>query len=624
MDDPALKDLWVPAMSKELHRLAQGKEGVTVGTNTIFYLTHDEIRRIPKDRTVTYARIVIDHRPQKDDPNRVRITVGGNLIDYPYELTTRTADMVSAKIMWNSVISTPGAKFGGADIKNMYLETPLDRYEYMRMPLKLFPDDIVEHYNLKEKALNGYVYMEIRRGMYGLPQAGILANKLLRKRLGRHGYFEVQHTPGLWKHVSKPVWFNLCVDDFGVKYIGEENLKHLFQALRTETYEIVEDWAGDLYCGINLEWNYDKRWVDIAMPVYAIKNLTRYNHPPPLKPQHCPYTPNPIVYGKDNQAPTPGDTSPPLDAAGKRRIQQIVGSFLYYARAVDPTILMALSAIAAQQSAPTEETLTRVNQFLDYMWTHPDAKIRYRASDMILNVHSDASYLSAPKARSRAGGYFFLGSMPQDAEPIIINGAIHITCTILKLVAASAAEAELGALFLNAQEAKVIRIVLEELGHPQPPTPIHVDNTTTVGIVNNTIKRQRSRAMEMRYFWLLDGEVQKLFRFHYQPGQENLGDYPSKHHSADIHQHVRPYYVHMDNSPTVLPRAAKPSSRRGCAETLADPYKGKTPLPRVPNYQEPFASRHPNTWNARANQYLEHSPETHNHRIHSFPPIATE
>ena len=90
------------------------------------------------------------------------------------------------------------------------------------------------------------------------------------------------------------------------------------------------------------------------MPVYAIKNLTRYDHPPPLKPQHCPYTPNPIAYGKDNQATTPGDTSPLLDAAGKRCIQQIVGSFLYYARAVDPTILMALSAIAAQQSAPTD------------------------------------------------------------------------------------------------------------------------------------------------------------------------------------------------------------------------------------------------------------------------------
>jgi hypothetical protein len=131
MDDPALKDLWVSAMSKELHRLAQGKEGVTVGTNTIFYLTHDEIRHILKDRTITYAQIVIDHRPQIDDPNQVRITVGGNLINYPYGLTTHTAKMVSAKIMWNSVISTPRAKFGGASIKNMYLKMPLNQYEYM-------------------------------------------------------------------------------------------------------------------------------------------------------------------------------------------------------------------------------------------------------------------------------------------------------------------------------------------------------------------------------------------------------------------------------------------------------------------------------------------------------------
>jgi hypothetical protein len=92
------------------------------------------------------------------------------------------------------------------------------------------------------------------------------------------------------------------------------------------------------------------------------------------------------------------------------------------------------------------------------MWTHPDAIIQYRASDMILNVHSDASYLSALKACIQAGGYFLLGSLPHDGDPIKLNGAIHITCTILKLVAASAAEAELGALFLNAQEAKIMQL----------------------------------------------------------------------------------------------------------------------------------------------------------------------
>ncbi len=110
------------------------------------------------------------------------------------------------------------------------------------------------------------------------------------------------------------------------------------------------------------------------MPIYAIKNLTRYNHLPPWKPQHCPYTPNPIAYGKDNQATTPSGTSPLLDAAGKKCIQQIFGCFLYYACAVDPTFLMTLSAFAAQKSAPTEEILAHVNRFLDYMWMHPMQK----------------------------------------------------------------------------------------------------------------------------------------------------------------------------------------------------------------------------------------------------------
>ena len=212
------------------------------------------------------------------------------------------------------------------------------------------------------------------------------------------------------------------------------------------------------------------------------------------------------------------------------------------------------------------------------MWTHPDATIRYYASDMVLNVHSDASYLGAADAKSRAAGIFFLGSLPRDDRPIKLNGAIHVLCTILKFVAASAAEAELGALFLNAKQAKIIRLTLEELGHHQPPTPIHVDNSTTVGIVNNTVKRQQSRSMEMRYFWLLDGHHQKIFSFQYHPGFENLGDYPSKGHTGGHHLHVRPFYVHMPTSPRFLPRAAKPSVRRGCVKQVG-PYTRKSPLP---------------------------------------------
>jgi hypothetical protein len=99
------------------------------------FLDHQGVRNIPKDRTITYARVVVDYRPQKANPNRVRITVGGNLIDYPGELTTNTADLVTSKILWNSVLSTPDAKYMTVDIKNFYLNTPLDRYEYMRVPL---------------------------------------------------------------------------------------------------------------------------------------------------------------------------------------------------------------------------------------------------------------------------------------------------------------------------------------------------------------------------------------------------------------------------------------------------------------------------------------------------------
>jgi hypothetical protein len=121
------------------------------------------------------------------------------------------------------VLSTPDAKYMTVDIKNFYLNTPLDRYEYMRVPLGLIPQHLIDQYDLTTKAKNGFVYCEIQKGIYGLPQAGILANKLLKKRLAKFGYFEVPNTPGLWRHIWRPIQFTLVVDDFGVKYVGKEH-----------------------------------------------------------------------------------------------------------------------------------------------------------------------------------------------------------------------------------------------------------------------------------------------------------------------------------------------------------------------------------------------------------------
>jgi hypothetical protein len=195
----------------------------------------------------------------------------------------------------------------------------------------LIPTDIINHYQLSNKVLKDYVYMEIRKGMYGLPQVGIRANKQLKKHLPRHGYFEQPHTPGLFSHESHPIWFNLAVDDFGIKCIGEDTLQHLYNSLQAEAYNIIKDRAGDLYCGINLKWDYTKGYVNLSMSKYIMKQLAHYSHPVPLKPQHCPFAPNPVTYGKNNQAPNPTDDSSLLDDSGKKRIQQVVGSFLYYA-----------------------------------------------------------------------------------------------------------------------------------------------------------------------------------------------------------------------------------------------------------------------------------------------------
>ena len=170
------------------------------------------------------------------------------------------------------------------------------------------------------------------------------------------------------------------------------------------------------------------------------------------------------------------------------------------------------------------------------MASNPDALVRFYASDMVLNCHSDASYMTATWGRSRSGGHFFLGSVPKDGCPSFLNGAILTNCTILNLVTASAAEAELGALVMNAMEVKILRLTLHELDHPQSPTPIYVDNTTAVGIMNSTIKRQRSQAMNIRYVWLLCQEAQRILNVKYHPGAENLGDYQTKLHNGAHHK----------------------------------------------------------------------------------------
>jgi hypothetical protein len=237
--------------------------------------------------------------------------------------------------------------------------------------------------------------------MYSLPQAGLLANKLLEKRLNIHGYYQHRHTPGLWAHRTQPVQFTLVVDDFGVKFVGKEHTEHLIKALQ-ETYEMsINDWLGSLYCGITLEWDYVKRTVDMSMPGYVEAALRQFQQSPPTQPQHSPYPSAIPMYGAKIQYAEDPNTSPRLPKNAVTRIQQIIGTFLFYACAVNSTMLAALSTLSSEQASATANTEAAVQHFLNsYCATHPDAKVRYVASDMILRIHSDASYLSKRNARS--------------------------------------------------------------------------------------------------------------------------------------------------------------------------------------------------------------------------------
>jgi hypothetical protein len=216
--------------------------------------------------------------------------------------------------------------------------------------------------------------------------------------------------------------------------------------------------------------------------------------------QHCPYSPEPKRYGADAQSPLPSDNTRKLTNSKIKQVQKIVESILYFARLVDMKVLMALSTIASEQTKGTKCTLEKAYQVLDYLATHPNAMVKFRASDMVMNIHLGASYLSKSNARSRAYGHFFMGSLPTDEKPIKLNGAFYMLFLMLRFVVASATKAELGALFLNCQEGMIFKSTLEDMGHPLPKIPIHCDNATAVGIVNNTIRTERSRAMEMRYF----------------------------------------------------------------------------------------------------------------------------
>ena len=345
-----------------------------------------------------------------------------------------------------------------------------------------------------------YAYVEIVKGIYGLPQAGKLAQDKLVKHLATHGYYPTANTPCLFRHESRPIAFTLVVDDFGIKCNGDEHAEHLFAALREE-YTITVDYTGSKYVGITIQHDKAARTMSLSMPGYVLKALTRFEVPTQTHATSSPLLYTPPSYGKRSQQWNTVDLSAQLSPTEAKFIQKVVGVFGFYTAAVDPTMLTAVRKAGSAQAEPTQAVMSAANRLLQYAATWPDATIVYRPSDMRLYVHSDASYLSETEARSRAGGLFYLGNNSMTCD-LVVNGAIDCLSCIIPTVVASAMEAEYAAMYLNGQHAEGMRNTLEDLGYPQPSTIMISDNMCAIGLVSNTMKQRRSKAIDMRYHWI--------------------------------------------------------------------------------------------------------------------------
>eukprot|EP00804_Cyclotella_cryptica_P006952 CCRYP_007096-RA/>CCRYP_007096-RA protein AED:0.31 eAED:0.29 QI:0/0/0/1/0/0/3/0/365 len=332
--------------------------------------------------------------------------------------------------------------------------------------------------------------------MYGLPQAQIIAQQLLEKRLAIKGYQQSTITPGFYKHDWRPISFTLCVDDFGVKYTGKVGV-----TLVSQSHGTIPSDRFISPCQATV-----KKLASISIILLLPNHNTNLI---PVRSAHMEPNNN-LSKPKTTQQYSPNPTKP----SSKRSSGY---SF----------------TICVQWTAPpTQNTLPKIQQFLDYAMMHQDAMITYRASNMILAIHSDASH--------RAGGIFFLS---EDNPSPCNNGAILTLGKIIKPVMSSAAETELGALYINAREVVLQQHLLSKLGHPQPPNPIQINNSTALGVVTNIIQPKHTKAMDMRFHWLRRHEDQKQFRTYWHAGATKLADYVTKHHPFIHHQSIHHTYL---------------------------------------------------------------------------------
>jgi hypothetical protein len=539
-------DKWTAASETEFIRLVEKHKTME------FISEHD----IPAGIKMMYYNPVLTKKLKNGQyVYRVRGTAGGNNSSYEGDTAAYVADMTTFKILCNKTISDEGKRMSTADISDMYLHSQLEEPEYMWVRLCDIPTATIQHFNIKKHITSGATKVAVRitGGMYGLPQAGRLAQEKLVKVLYAHDYYMCKSTTCLFKHKVLPTEFTLTVDDFAISHMPDD-LQHLLDALQS-VYPITFDTGTSVidYIGFKAEFNYDIpiRTCKLSMPGYMKAACDRFGIHPTTN-THNPELYIPVVYGSKSPQMAKEDLSPALSPADTTLVQQIVGVVLWYARGVDGTLLKAVNSVGSAQANPTAAVKAAAIHLLHYGHTYPNASITYRASDMILSIDADASYLGETGARSRAASTFKF--VTRD-NPDYDNGLIECISTIIPTIVTGAAEAEYAGLFIAGQTGLAYRYTLQDLNCPQPDTGTRItcDNLTSGKIAHRKWKQKRSKPMDMRYHWVRDRCDLKDFYIEWRKGEHSVADLLTKSHPTTHFLSMRKHYV--DFSPPTFPTA---------------------------------------------------------------------
>lgn len=545
------KTHWINASITEFHRLFDKFK-------TIRMIKFADIPS-PKQSSISY------YNPQcktKMKPGgklyRVRGTFGGDRSNYNGVTASYQAAMSTVKLLLNKNISIDDSRWMTMDVADMYLHSrlPDDQYEYMVLNIDEIPQEIIDTYHIMDFVSPGdtKAYVEVTGCLYGMKQAGYIANKDIVEHLGNNGYTQHPNTPCLFKHTSDDVEFTLITDDFGVRYGNKAAADKLLEVM-SRKYTMTHDWTGAKYAGFDILNDYlpTTRRCEISMKGYMVAVLKRFK----INITHNVFSPEffqPINYGsKDSQLTKIADNTPSLSAIDINLVQQIVGCLLYYARGVDATMRPAVDHISMEQSNGTERTMQKAIRLLEYGATFPDATIVYYPSDMVLKCNVDGSYNSEPDARSRAGAFIYCG---RTNDPNFINGPIDCISTLIPTVVSSAAETEYASLFIGGKALLPLRYTLLDMNCIQPPTEIITDNVAAQGIATNTCKQRRSKSMDMRYHWIRDRVGLKDFTIVWRPGSESIADYLTKTQPVAMVLKMRKFFV-KDCLPTFATTKAK-------------------------------------------------------------------